>query len=324
MAASMSQRSRSDPSLLRTRREMFGRSEGHIGGAIAGYSGHVPAMQIEDATCGLRFSRAIEASRAERSRPTFDAQAQRLSDERAERRAKSSAAQQRKVAPATDNRGVTFPAAGDFRFSRIPVEGEEKDEAHFNSSMGLTSFSHENRGAAEKLRGFGRAARGLPSYGGHVPGKLAENMHGETWSKSSENSIAAYFAGRNAAPKQVGLLTNGGTIIAPVHSDLLKEKPLFNPSYQDRIRGWSDCQFTGTAIESAGRQAPRDRQEGFTCTPPPVPNVATHGFRGSAIHGYAGWVPGRVGESVVGERQCKTNAVSDHLFRKANLRITQR
>ncbi|CAK0909061.1 unnamed protein product [Prorocentrum cordatum] len=29
------------------------------------------------------------------------------------------------------------------------------------------------------------------------------------------------------------------------------------------------------------------------------------------IHGYAGWVPGRVGESVCGERQCQTNHVAE-------------
>lgn len=227
-------------------------------------------------------------------------------------------------ASAIDKRGIGYPAAGDYFASDIRAVNEEKDASHHHSAMGLTSLSHEDRGAAERLRGYGRSTRGIPGYCGYVPGKLAENVHADTWSKSNEKSLGAHFGARLAAPKKWGLLTESGTMVAPVKSDTMAENATFNPSYHDRVRGWSNCQFTGTHIDPAGRLAPKDRQEGFSCQQPPAPNVSTHGYRGSAIHGYSGWVPGRSGDSVVGERQCKTNAVADHLFKKNYMRITQR
>merc|ERR1711972_729525 len=112
------------------------------------------------------------------------------------------------------------------------------------------------------------------------------------------------------------MLAENGTIVAPGRSASLAEVPIFNPSYQCQHRGWSSCEFTGTHIDPAGRLAPKDRQEGFGGKAPPSPR--------NQIHGYAGYVPGRFSESVVGERQCKTNDISDHLTRKNKMRITQR
>lgn len=315
-------RTLSESQILRTRRETFGRPEGLIGHALPGYSGHVPGMRHEDSSHSLTFARSVEAARGLRSRSTFDAQTLRADNEAEDDRRRTCPPTLR--APPVDKRGINYPAAGDYFHSRIRASNEEKHDSHFHSSMGLTSASHEDRGAAERLRGYGRVTRGIPGYSGYVPGKIAENVHADTWSKTSERSIGAHFSARMAAPKKWGLLTGVGTIVAPVASDTLPEQPLFNPSYHDRVRGWNSSDFTGTHIDPAGRIAPRNRQEGFGCHAPPAPNVATHGFRGSAIHGYAGWVPGRCGESVVGERQCKTNAVSDHLFKKNNMRFTQR
>lgn len=314
-------RSRSDPA-LKTRREVFGRQEGHIGHAIPGYMGHVPGMRHEDATYGTTFTRSLEASRGTRSRATYDVQQIRKSGQRAEDEARN--AEPRSKAPEFDKRGITYAAAGDTLHSRIRASNEDKHDAHFHSSMGLTSMSHEDRGAAERMRSYGRAARGLPGYGGYVPGKRAENIYADTWSKTHENSLSAHFDARRKAPKKYGLLTAGGTLVATSAADGEAEQAIFNRSYHDRINGWSNCQFSGCHIDPAGRLAPRDRQEGFQLLPPPVPNIGNHGARGAAIHGYMGWVPGRVGESVVGLRQCKTNAVSDHLFEKQQMRITQR
>jgi len=114
----------------------------------------------------------------------------------------------------------------------------------------------------------------------------------------------------------MSLITEGGTLVAPTSADNLREKPLRNPSYQCRTRGWSGCEFSGINIDSAGRLPPKNRQEAYNGVGPPP-------SKGN-IHGYQGWVPGRVGESVVGERQCKTNDISGHLFKKNSMRITQR
>jgi len=314
-------RTRSDPA-LKTRREVYGRPEGNIGHAVPGYMGHVPGMRHEDATYGCTFARSLEASRGTRSRATYDTQQLRKNGERAADETRR--AEPRTIAPAHDKRGMFYPAAGDTQHSRIRASGEDKDEGHFHSSMGLTSSSHEDRGAAERLRSYGRAARGVPGYCGYVPGKIPENIYSDTWSKTHEKSLGAHFDARLKAPNKYGLLTAGGTLVSTSATDGSPEEPIFNTSYHDRIRGWSNCQFSGCHVDPAGRLAPRDRQEGFQLLPPPNPNIGNHGTRGAAIHGYMGWVPGRVGESVVGERQCKTNAISDHLFDKQIMRITQR
>jgi len=317
-------RSRSDTHLA-TRKEVFGRRGcGDLGSAIPGYGGHVPGLRHDDATHGSTFTRAVQASIATRSRSTFCPQTMRMDKEVEERRMNKNQSAPCIRAPAVDSRGIGYPAAGDTFHSRIRAEDEEKDHTHHHSSMGLTSFSHENRGAAEKMRGYGRAARGVPGYSGYVPGKHAENVHADTWSKASERSLGAHFQARQSAPKKWGLLTDQCTVTAPMPADTVGEVPLFSPSFHDRVRGWSNCQFAGCSVDPAGRLAPRDKQESYGLLPPPAPNAATHGYRGSAIHGYAGFVPCRVGENVAGYWQCKTNMVSEHLFRKNLMRHTQR
>lgn len=283
----------------------------HIGGAIPGYGGHLPGHRVEVSTIGNTFRDDVQACRTLRSRASVDPQ-QHLSQtrERATQRLNATSSSR---APLYDTRGHHYPAAGDTQHSRVPAQGEEK--AHFHSSLGLTSLAHENLGGAGSLKGYGAAARGIPGYRGYVPGKHAENVHAEGWSKSHERSLGAHFEARATAPKKRSIVTEGGTIVHSVPSDALKEKPIHNPSFNDRVRGWSQCEFTGTHIDPAGRAGPKDRQESFGGTQPNVYNCA---------HGYAGWVPGRVGESVVGERQAKTNAVSTHLHNRNRMRITQR
>jgi hypothetical protein len=128
--------------------------------------------------------------------------------------------------------------------------------------------------------------------------------------------VASHLRAVRKGPKEMTILAQGGTMVAPIAADNLAEIPLRNPSYQCRTRGWSDCEFSGIHVDAAGRTAPKNRQEGFGGVPPPPSRTQ--------IHGYTGWVPGRVGESVIGERQCKTNDISAHLFKKNRMRTTQR
>lgn len=298
-----------NPSNLFTRRRKVG---DHIGGAIPGYQGHVPGARIEDTTFGHTFVRQIDAARTERSHPVYDHQAIRIHNDIQETRQRGKSQPAR--APEFDKRGIGHPAAGDTFHSRIAVQGEER--SHYHSSLGLTSLAHEDRGSIGKHKGYGSAARGIPGFTGYVPGKVAENVYADTWSKSNERSIGQHFKARISAPKNWSVMTEGGTAVAALPADSLAEVPIRNPSYQDRTRGWSVCAYSGAHIDPAGRACPKDMQEGYGGISPPRAK--------NQIHGYAGWVPGRVGENVVGERQCKTNDVSNHLFKKACMRITQR
>lgn len=306
--------SQSEPRLLcKTQRQSVGN---HIGNAVPGYAGHVPGHRIEVTNFGQTFARDVEASRSSRTRHTVDPQALRLTQERAEMRRTCSVPTVR--GPTHDPRGFTYPAAGDTRHSRVPPSGEEK--AHYHSSMGLTSLAHEGLGGAGHLKGYAKAATGIPGYRGYVPGKAAENVFAEGWSKSHEQSLGAHFSARASQAKKFSIIAEGGTMVPAHPSDSLKEIPIKSNSYHDRVRGWSNCEFVGTQVDPAGRMAPSGRQEGFGAVQANINTMTAS----APIHGYAGWVPGRVGENVVGERQCKTNAVSQQLFNKSRMRITQR
>jgi len=305
----MKRASRSEPSLIATRRHVVGE---HIGGAIPGYLGHIPGSRSEADLHGSGPSRTIEACRHARSRATYDPQAHAKSQRDEADRLSRTVPPPR--APMHDNRGNAHPFAGDTQHSRIPVDGEEK--FHLQSHLGLTSHAHEDRGSFGKLRGYGSASRAISGFTGHIPGKHAENVFADGWSRMTERSVASHLRAARKGPKEMSLLAEGGTIIAPNAGDMLGEVPLRNPSYQCKTRGWSTCEYSGIYLDSAGRAAPKNRVESYGGVPPP-PSKA-------CIHGYQGWVPGRVGESVVGERQCKTNEISEHLFKKNRMRVTQR
>mmetsp|Transcript_85692 Transcript_85692/g.245940 ORF Transcript_85692/g.245940 Transcript_85692/m.245940 type:complete len:325 (+) Transcript_85692:98-1072(+) len=256
MRSRSTQRSSSEPQLLQTRRHVV---RDHIGGAIPGYSGFVPGRRTEVETIACTFADEVQAGRQTRARQTFDAVALRQGQEDADRRSRSLVPSARQ--PAHDSRGNGYAAAGDTLHSRIAVSGEEK--AHCHSNMGLTSQARENLGGAGELQGYGRAAKGIPGYGGYVPGKHSENVYAEGWSKSHEKSLGAHFVARMSQPKKFSVLTEGNTLVPSTSADALREIPLKNPAYNDRIRGWSTCEFTGTQVDPAGRLAPRDRQDGF-------------------------------------------------------------
>lgn len=284
----------------------------HIGNSIPGYTGYTPGSRVEaDVSFGIPRV-CIDNCRHERKRATYDHQAQKQAKkDETERMSRSMPAPR---APMHDNRGIDFPFAGDTQHSRIPPAGEEK--FHRQSHLGLTSHAHENQGEFGNLRGFGSATRGIVGYTGYTPGKHAENVFGDGWSKQTERSVASHLRAVRKGPKELTMISAGGTMVAPNSADMLGEKPLKNPSYQHRSRGWSDCPFSGMHVDSAGRRAPRNCQEAYG-------DVMPAPCKGQ-IHGYQGWVPGRVGESVVGERQCKTNDISHQLFYKNRMRITQR
>lgn len=305
----MRRSTRSEPELISTRRHVI---RDHMAGAIPGYMGHVPGSRTEADISFGGPTVNIDRCRHARSRPTYDKQGHEAS--RAEHADRLSRSVPPPQAPMHDNRGQGHPCAGDTQHSRIPVSGEER--FHMQSNLGLTSYTHEDRGGFGKLRGYGSASRAISGFTGHIPGKNSENVFADGWSKMTERSVGSHLRAVRKGPKEMSLLCEGGTLVTPISADMLAEKPLRNPSYQCRMRGWSGCEFSGIYVDAAGRVAPKNRQEGYSGVPPPPSK--------NQIHGYAGWVPGRVGESVVGERQCKTNDISDHLFKKNRMRFTQR
>merc|ERR1712118_370864 len=101
------------------------------------------------------------------------------------------------------------------------------------------------------------------------PGKHAENVHAEGWSKSCERSLGAHLTAKLAAPRKFSMLADGRTYVEPVPSDQMQERPLKNPSYQDAARGWSKCSFSGAHVDPAGRLAPNGRQDSYGNIGPP-------------------------------------------------------
>jgi len=306
----MRRASRSEPALISTRRHVI---REHMGSAIPGYMGFIPGARTEADISFGGPTVNIDHCRHARTRPTYDRQAHAASNSADADRLSRSVPPAK--APLHDNRGIAHPFAGDTQHSRIPVSGEER--FHMQSDLGLTSHTHEDRGGFGKLRGYASASRAISGFTGHIPGKNSENCFADGWSKMTERSVASHLRAVRKGPKEMSLLTEGGTLVAPISADMLAEKPLRNPSYQCRTRGWSGCEFSGIYVDAAGRKAPKNCQEGFGGIPPKAASD-------NKIHGYAGWVPGRVGESVVGERQCETNRISENLFKKNRMRYTQR
>lgn len=269
----MKRASRSEPNLISTRKHVIGE---HIAGAIPGYLGHIPGSRCEDISYSIP-TRHVDACRKERTRATYDPQAHRkMKADEADRLSRTVPPPR---APMHDNRGIALPFAGDTQHSRIPVTGEER--FHMQGDLGLTSHAHENRGGFGNLRGYGSASRAIVGFTGHTPGKFAENCFGDGWSKMTEKSVASHLRAVRKGPKEMALLSAGGTLVAPQAADMLPEVPIRNPSYQCRTRGWSGCEFSGIHIDAAGRMAPKNRQEGYRGTQPPPPK--------GGIPGYTGW-----------------------------------
>jgi len=304
-------RAHSEPN-LRTRKSLFG---DHAASSIPGYLGHCPGKNVDDLLCGT-WKKVNEACREFKKIPTYDGQALRC-----EREAEGKKQSPKETkAPKYDKRGIGFQPAGDTMYSRIFSSDQKTsligpgvcsktwDGLVHRSPQGYKGFSTE-------ITGFGNATRNIPGFTGHIPGKIAENLYGDTWSKTCENSVASHFLVRAKAPKRTAFFTKEHTAVPAIDCDYYKEIPLHNKSYIDHENGWSTCQYAGLQIDPAGRLPPAGHQETFGRHRPPEASI---------VHGYSGYVPGRVSENVHGDRQCKTNEVSQLLTYKNKMRVTQR
>lgn len=217
-----------------------------------------------------------------------------------------------------DRRGHASPFAGDYKESM--VASPRRPEA--------------TAGAKSAVVG------NIPGYGGHIPGHHAENVYGNTWQRTLDNSNRAHektYCGDNRVERddpfplrsrkeprgfwdqaqnknRRSLITKEGTVIPRVDSDHFREIAPFNPAYNDLARGYSGCPFTGKNIDPAGRNAPVTRQEGHKLAPPPT---------GVRANGYMGFIPGKYSENVIGERERKTNEISSILTSKTRIRTLQ-
>jgi len=282
--------------------------------SIPGYLGHCPGKNVDDVKCGT-WRAVNDACREFRKKPTYNGQDLRVERE-AEAKRKSPVILR---APKYDKRGIGFQPAGDTRHSRI-FRSDEKTSLIGPGNLSKTweSVVHHApqgfKGFSTQITGCGNATRNIPGFTGHIPGKIAENMYGDTWSKTCENSIACHFMARSKAPKNTSFFTKEHTAVPAVDADFVKEIPVHNKSYIDQTYGWSDCQYTGLQVDPAGRLPPNGRQGTFGRERPPEATI---------VHGYAGYVPGRVSENVHGERQCKINEISTLLSYKNKVRINQ-
>lgn len=189
-----------------------------------------------------------------------------------------------------------------------------------------------------------KAKTNILHYTGYIPGKKSENVYSNGWTKSNLNATAAFhrtYLGRNRYGRSDplamedgkerthprgfydgdqnrglrALFTKGLTAVERVASDDKPEIPMFSSSYQDMRRGWSLDPYVGKQIDPAGRLEPYTRQEGWGCQKAPDYHRAPK---------YAGYVPGRYGENVVGERQTIVDHICSHRTRKNRAEILQR
>merc|ERR1712126_248517 len=137
------------------------------------------------------------------------------------------------------------------------------------------------------------ATGNIPGYQGYIPGKVAENCYGETWQRSHEASSRAFaktydvrsMMNLNDPKGRLGRVPYGTwpwklTYPGAPEKETFLEQPLFNPNYQNHVVGWSDCKYTGTAVDPAGRLAPWGMQESWGLKKPNLPNYRpVHGLR---------------------------------------------
>jgi len=292
--------------------------------------GYVPGRR-ENIDFGT-WHRETEACHEHRSLPTFDAQMLRRSCE--------SEPPFIIRCPKRDNRGLGFPAAGDTDTAAMTSNERRSHVAPGNVSMTWDATVNQAplgyKGSAHDIKGYGNVTRNIPGFTGHIPGKIAENLFGDGFSKTCENAIASHFQARrdprphsaptgsrsssrprtSQRPISAPVFTKDHTAVPWVESDFFPEIPLHNKSYQDMIRGWSRCPYNGCQVEPAGAVAPVGRQERFDRARPPVVD--------GIPPGYTGYVPGKRSENVFAERKHTVRAISQLLTHKNKLRSKQR
>lgn len=291
-------RAQSQPN-LRTRKSPFGT---HAVNSIPGYLGHCPGRNHEDVEFGT-WKRVNEANRDFLKVNTYDGQAHRIERQKEANRKPEI----KTTGPRYDKRGVGYPPAGDTHMSRIAASNEVSQHvAPGNVSQTWDGTPHRSPGDykehSKQLRGYGNVTGNIPGFTGHIPGRHAENLYGDTWSKTNENSLAAHFMARDNTYRSAPVVTKEHTFVPPAESDFFRDIPLHNKSYNDLHYGFSNCPYTGKNVDPAGRMKPHGRTETFGRQPVPGPPTI--------VHGYSGFVRGRIGENVVGERQCKTNEIA--------------
>lgn len=249
-----------------------------LNGAIPGYQGHVPGKRIEVSTCGHRFSQGVQAGRASRSVATLDAQATRQD-----------------MAAATKTIRLPPDAGG----AEVP----------YQARIGLMSRIYDQPDCPEARRlprGSATAAGSLPGCTVHVPGKKAQNVFGEGWSKANVRSLGEHVRARKAS-RHVQRYDMGPSL------EGVQEPSLFDSSYQGSTRGWSTCAYTGVQIGAAG--APAGRVQATGLSPPAM---------AKSIPGYSGWVPCRYGDNVFGVRQRECAEIAGTLKNNSRMTTVQR
>ncbi|KAF4675945.1 hypothetical protein FOL47_007012 [Perkinsus chesapeaki] len=219
-----------------------------------------------------------------------------------------------------DARGISTPIAGDYRESRIATSSQ------LPPLQPRTVLSIQD---------------GIPGYMGFVPGKVAENVFGTSWTNTLNRSLSAHDIsefGRINRPFEMGtyegdgklrsgyIFTNDNTMVnyfplgpegRPQHqvprveSDGHREIPVHSSSYMHMRRGTSTCPFTGIHVDYAGRSP---GQEGYGLEQPAI---------GMHVPRYTGFARGTYGENVFGLRNSIQRGLGQHLALKNQQRITQ-
>jgi len=304
--------------------------------AIPGYRGYLPGVRAETIGEGLFSAVVYDSQQATRKRG--HAQQHFLRDRDIEHRRRN--APPLSVPPPTreevlktldnkrgddDMRTGWVPTAGDYRESRVL----NSLEAHYEEPPPDNVL---------------KAKTNIVGYGGHIPGRESENVFANTWTRTNMNATAAFYRtyrGRNRDGRDDPLaLTKGRSRLSPRgvydmqqnrngkllfskertvvprnEADTKPEIPMFSTSYQDKRRGWSLDPWVGKQIDPAGREEPFSRQESFGCIP---------AFGAPRAPGYTGYVPSKVAENVVGERQTMADHISFHRNTKNRAEQMQR
>lgn len=290
----------------------------HTSKGIPGYRGYIPGR---GENCAGTFKQMADVSRANRCKAAFS----RLEPEERGNNYREATWFERLPPKET----ITMP---EYRgIDKVAPRGMEPagdlKEARIKSGW-KKATDHEDLGPP----GHGAAVAGIVNYAGFLPGYRSENVYGHTWGRTRQLSVGAYFdasadkdlrrrAGLMDAkhpvrdPTQGVRLTKESTAVPDVDADRLREVPLHSNSYQDVRRGFSRCMYGGVDVDPAGRAAPFGRQDTFGRKKAPSPEKP---------HGYTGFVPGKLGQNVVGERICKTNEISKLLSYKNSIRVVQR
>jgi len=297
-------RSRSDAT-LRTRKDpcqdgMFERTTR----AVPGYMGYVPGRK--DNFDFSTWRRETQACHEQRKLPTFDAQMLRMAPH--DSNEAKSEVDERYGRVIRNIPGYTGYIPGKFS-ENIHAEGFSSTcsnslSSHFMARKAPRERESQILSVTLKARPFSAPKRSRSSS---RPRDVQRPISAPELSSRKKTS---------QRPQSAPLITKDHTAVSLKESDLFPEIPLHNRSYQDMVRGWSDCIYNGCQIDPAGAVAPHGRQERFCRGKPPV---------GDGIPpNYDGYVPGKVSENVIGERRPIVRQISKLLNHKNTFRTQQR